>query len=78
MNHKFENWSEITKRLNIKCELKNKIIDTNLFDDEKAFGNLSRSWERSIAHHLPAKSLPEFEEVWNFLRETLFRKYLKF
>lgn len=77
MNHKFENWSEITKRLNIKCELKNKIIDTNLFDDEKAFGNLSRSWERSIAHHLPAKSLPEFEEVWNFLRETLFRKYLK-
>lgn len=76
-NHSFNNWDKITKMLQQKCELKNKIIDTEIFNNDQIYETVSKSWNQSIAHHLPSKQLPEFKEIWSFLRDKLFTVFLR-
>ncbi len=76
-NHTFEDWEKISQILKEKCRLKNKDINPLLFSNEEILKTVSKSWNQSIAHHLSSKQLPEFKEIWGFLREKLFTVYLK-
>lgn len=73
----FEDWSAISVVLERKCAIKNKIIDTTLFKNEAVLKSLSISWDRSIVHHFSAEKLPALQEIWNYLDENLFEKYIK-
>ena len=76
-NVSFENWESISAMLQKKCAFKNKVIDTSIFRDEAILKLVSRSWNSSIAHHLPQHKLPELNEVWTYLNEHLFVKFLQ-
>ena len=76
-NVSFENWGTISIMLQKKCALKNKVLDTSIFKDEAIFKTVSTSWNRSIAHHLPNDKLPDINEVWAYLKESLFTEFLK-
>ncbi len=76
INHSFGDWNKIRETLRKKCELKNKNIDTEIFNDARVYQTVSKSWNQSIEHHLPAKQLPEFEEIWSFLKEHLFKQFI--
>ena len=52
-NVSFENWEGISIMLQKKCASKNKIIDTSIFSDAAILKSVSKSWNSSIAHHLP-------------------------
>ncbi len=78
LNHfQFDDWENIGAILQQKCAMKNKIIDTAIFNDETIFKSVSKSWNSSIAHHLPQHTLPELNEVWAYLSEHLFVRFLK-
>lgn len=78
LNHvEFDDWENIGTILQQKCAIKNKIIDTAIFNDETIFKSVSKSWNSSIAHHLPQHQLPELEQVWIYLKEHLFVKFLQ-
>ena len=76
-NVSFNDWESISRMLHKKCAIKNKTIDTLIFSDEAVLKSVSKSWNSSIAHHLPQDKLPEFNEVWAYLSEVLFVKYLQ-
>ena len=77
-NVSFENWEGISIMLQKKCAFKNKEIDTTIFNDAAILKSVSKSWNSSIAHHLPQHKLPELNEVWAYLREYLFVKFIQF
>lgn len=77
VNHSFNDWYQITAILQQKCELKNKIIDTEIFNDAKVYQTVSKSWNQSIEHHLPINQLPRFEDIWQYLHQNLFTTFLK-
>lgn len=76
-NVEFDDWENIGTILQQKCAIKNKIIDTTIFSDETILKSVSKSWGSSIAHHLPQHHLPELNEVWNYLSEHLFVKFIQ-
>jgi predicted nucleotidyltransferase component of viral defense system len=71
-NASFENWKNISMMLQRKCAFKNKVIDATIFKDEDVLKSVSRSWNNSIAHHLPKQHLPELSEVCDYLDKHLF------
>lgn len=78
LNHvQFNDWNNIEKILKRKCTIKNKTIDTEIFNNEAVFKSISNSWNNSIAHHLPSHQLPELKEVWEYLKNNLFERFLK-
>lgn len=78
LNHiEFDDWENIGTILQQKCAIKNKIIDTTIFNDETIFKSVSKSWNSSIAHHLSQHKLPEFNEVWAYLSKHLFVEFLQ-
>lgn len=78
LNHvQFDDLKNITKMLQKKCAIKNKTIDATIFDNEAILKSVSKSWGSSIAHHLPQQHLPEFDEVWHYLRRHLFVEFLQ-
>lgn len=76
-NVTFDNRDVIYEMLQKKCALKNKAIDTSLFKDQQVYKTVSVAWNRSIAHHLPQNKLPDINEVWSYLDNNLFEKFLK-
>jgi hypothetical protein len=61
-----------------KCELKNVIIGTSIFENEDTFKTVSMAWwDRSIAYHVPINKLPDINEVWKYLGDNLFSEFLK-
>ncbi|MGB6094601.1 MAG: nucleotidyl transferase AbiEii/AbiGii toxin family protein [Moheibacter sp.] len=75
--YKFSDWDTISEVFRKKCAVKNKTVDIEMFNNTKLFQTVSKSWHQSIAHHIPAHQLPEFEEVWHFLQQNLFINFLK-
>lgn len=75
-NASFENWESISIMFQEKCAIKNKVPDTSIFKDDAIFKTVSTSWNRSIAHHLPHDKLPDINEVWAYLSNHLFKKFL--
>lgn len=75
--YKFTDLELINKALLEKCELKGVIVNDKMFYNDKIYNSVKSSWKRSIAHHLPAKKLPNFDEVWSFLKENLFLNFFK-
>jgi len=76
-NVSFEDYKVISVMLQKKCELKNVIIDTSIFENEDTFKTVSMAWDRSIAYHLPINKLPDINEVWKYLGDNLFSEFLK-
>lgn len=72
-HHQFKNWSQIKETLLIKCKMKEITIDKEIFNDLKAYNTVKRSWARSLDHHLAVDSLITVDEVWEYLKNNLFK-----
>ncbi|MBW7870358.1 MAG: nucleotidyl transferase AbiEii/AbiGii toxin family protein [Flavobacteriia bacterium] len=73
LNHcEFDDWSLINKAFIKKCKLKNVIANPDIFLDEQVYSSLKKSWQLSIAHHLPKGKLPNFDDIWYYLKDNLF------
>ena len=71
-NVEFDDWDEIRIILNEKCNDKNVTLNPYIFEDETRKYNLQKSWANSLGNQLTV--CPDFEAVWNYLKENLFQK----
>jgi predicted nucleotidyltransferase component of viral defense system len=71
-NCEFIDVSAISKALLTKCELNDVVVNKDIFLDEQVYNSVKKSWQLSIAHHLPKGRLPNFDVVWNYLKDNLF------
>lgn len=77
LNHRL--WSEkenIKVNLLRKVRLKNKSINTELFNDTSILHHLTRHWSSTLGNQLNPQSLPECDDVWFYLRESTLLKFL--
>lgn len=74
-NISFHDWPRLTESLERKCALKNKMVDTMIFEDEKIYTTISKSWNNSILNHLSREKFINFDEVWYYLKSKLFIEF---
>lgn len=72
--HPFKDWSQIQDALLIKCKMKEVFIDKEIFNDPKIYNAVKKSWAHSLDHHLAVESLVNVDEVWEYLKNNLFKK----